>query len=290
MKNRLVRPSGLEAVSQGWRWLGQLGEGRPLDPPPEGLAETLRRHCHSLPERQITRRPVGHLCPLPAALWHAEQLCDTLNQASLQDQGKQARLAYHARWILRLSEPDDPRWRALVSVIIPVFNRDELVCDAIDSALAQTHPAVEVIVVVVGINGLTTLRRRLVRSLTAKPISDLELSHYHLRCLISLLQTPGHGGRFGPRLIRRHLCATSLPALVANRGDVSDRLRTSLSTALEAMAEEARTGSPRAAALLGSWRRQLKAVLTLCPEITSDPWVQALERLSGAPADESHEE
>lgn len=35
----------------------------------------------------------------------------------------------------------------LVSVIIPTYNRARLVCRAIDSALCQTHPAVEVIVI-----------------------------------------------------------------------------------------------------------------------------------------------
>lgn len=35
----------------------------------------------------------------------------------------------------------------LVSVVIPTYNRADLVCAAIDSALAQTHPAIEIIVV-----------------------------------------------------------------------------------------------------------------------------------------------
>ncbi len=35
----------------------------------------------------------------------------------------------------------------LVSVIIPTYNRCEYVCEAIDSALAQTYPNVEIIVV-----------------------------------------------------------------------------------------------------------------------------------------------
>ena len=35
----------------------------------------------------------------------------------------------------------------LVSVVIPTYNRADLVCAAIDSALAQTHPEVEIIVV-----------------------------------------------------------------------------------------------------------------------------------------------
>ena len=47
-----------------------------------------------------------------------------------------------------MSPPDAlPDARALVSVVIPTRNRKNLVCDAIDSALAQTYPAVEVVVV-----------------------------------------------------------------------------------------------------------------------------------------------
>jgi hypothetical protein len=147
MTGRPLRPPGLQAASHWPRWLEQLSEGILLEPPPQELVETLRQHCQTLREPQITLQPVGQPCPRPAAAWHAERLCNTLNHASLQAQDRQARLAYHARWILRLSEPEDPRWQALVSVIIPVFNRADLVCEAIGSALAQTHPAVEVIVV-----------------------------------------------------------------------------------------------------------------------------------------------
>lgn len=140
---------------------------------------------------------------------------------------------------------------------------------------------------VVGINGLTTLRRRSGQSLTANPISRLERSHDHLRCLISLLETPGRGGRCGLKLLRRHLRATSLPALVADRSAASDRLREDLRTALEAMVREAGAGSPKAAALLAGCQRQLRAVLTQCPQIRSDPWVQTLGRLSRLPTDPS---
>ncbi len=52
------------------------------------------------------------------------------------------------------ASPNDPsphamaqRMPDLVSVIIPTYNRSRLVCQAIDSGLAQTHPAVEVIVI-----------------------------------------------------------------------------------------------------------------------------------------------
>ena len=136
---------------------------------------------------------------------------------------------------------------------------------------------------VVGISGRTTLRRRSRLSLTAKPISDLDLSHYHLRCLISLLESPGRGGRFGSRLIRRHLRATSMPVLASDPGAGSERLRQALAAALTITVEEARAGSPDAHRLLVTWNRQLTAILALCPEIASNPWVQALAQRGQEP-------
>ena len=48
-------------------------------------------------------------------------------------------------------EKTDPRWRDsssdLVSTIIPVFNRAELLVEAVDSVLAQSHRPIEIIII-----------------------------------------------------------------------------------------------------------------------------------------------
>jgi hypothetical protein len=77
--------------------------------------------------------------------WHRQCLLDCLRAPS--DSDPTARRIFHARWLLHLLQPDDTGADLRVSVVIPVYNRAGLVVEAVESALQQTHPAIEVIVV-----------------------------------------------------------------------------------------------------------------------------------------------
>jgi acetyl esterase/lipase/glycosyltransferase involved in cell wall biosynthesis len=63
------------------------------------------------------------------------------------DRVSRERARWHARWLLHGLAPDDPERAPLVSVVIPVFNDADVVLEAVTSALSQTHPRIEVIVV-----------------------------------------------------------------------------------------------------------------------------------------------
>ncbi len=62
-------------------------------------------------------------------------------------QSASARVRHHARFLLRLLEPEAPEWRPSVSVVVPVYDAAELVVGAVRSALAQTHADLDVVVV-----------------------------------------------------------------------------------------------------------------------------------------------
>jgi glycosyltransferase involved in cell wall biosynthesis len=57
------------------------------------------------------------------------------------------RARFHATWLRHLLDPDEASAFPLVTVVIPVYNAAHLVGEAVASALAQTWPAVEVVVV-----------------------------------------------------------------------------------------------------------------------------------------------
>jgi hypothetical protein len=83
---------------------------------------------------------LGRPGPGDGLSWHRSQL----------ERGSRflaARRAYHAAWIGHLAEPADASRLPLVSVVIPVRDGNTWVTDAVASALAQTHPRLEVVVV-----------------------------------------------------------------------------------------------------------------------------------------------
>lgn len=90
--------------------------------------------------------PPGLAAPPPPpegpAAWHAGRLA-----ALAGDRGDPLERRFHARRLWHLLDPGEPAARPLVSVIVTTYNRAGEVERAIDSALAQDHPATEVVVV-----------------------------------------------------------------------------------------------------------------------------------------------
>ena len=66
---------------------------------------------------------------------------------ALDDPIARARARFLATWLLHLLDPDDVSRLPLVTVVVPVYNAAHLVGEAVASALAQTWPALEVVVV-----------------------------------------------------------------------------------------------------------------------------------------------
>lgn len=115
-------------------------EGPP--PSPGTLARALAAAPDPEPEPDAPADLVARPASLPAHAWHAQALL-----AAIERPASAVRRAWHARWLLHLHFPDDPEARLRVSTVIPVWNRAWAVGDAVASALAQTHPHVEVLVV-----------------------------------------------------------------------------------------------------------------------------------------------
>lgn len=118
-----------------------------LRPPLPPIRQQLDVLCHAADDPAWPAGLVARPCATPAAPWHCEQLRRLLDAPERLDATGRARAQFHARWVLRIVEPERPEWRARVSVVIPVYNRAQLVREAIDSALAQTHQPVEVVLV-----------------------------------------------------------------------------------------------------------------------------------------------
>lgn len=109
---------------------------------PEALARLIT--ARDLPQVPATLPPedlVSRPAPLPPAAWHARRL----QQLAAPDADPLAR-RYHARWLWHLLAPEDPEGWPLVSVIIPAYNRAELLVEAVESVLANSYPRVEICV------------------------------------------------------------------------------------------------------------------------------------------------
>lgn len=86
---------------------------------------------------------VGRPCSLPAARWHLEQLLST----AARDATTRAKRLLHARFLGYLLRPDQPHFRPLVTILIPVYNRAALCAEAVESCLAQSWRPIEILVV-----------------------------------------------------------------------------------------------------------------------------------------------
>lgn len=80
-------------------------------------------------------------CRLPAPAWHAE----ALRRAEADGDAERAR--YHRAWLRHLAAPGVPGAAPLVSVVVPVRDGNAWIRDAVGSALAQSWPRIEVLVV-----------------------------------------------------------------------------------------------------------------------------------------------
>lgn len=86
--------------------------------------------------------------PMPAPHWHLTCL---RSLAGEDREGVESvttvRRRYHARWLGRLLAPDEPAFRPLVTILIPVHNRADLVVEAVESCIRQTWRPLEIMVI-----------------------------------------------------------------------------------------------------------------------------------------------
>jgi len=110
-----------------WTALDRLADeaGRDPAPMPDGL--------------------VARPCALSGAAWHVAAL--KVAMASPPDAVSRPRTGFHARWLGWFLSDGGTDWMPRVSIVIPVYNRATIAPDAVASAVAQTYPAVETIVV-----------------------------------------------------------------------------------------------------------------------------------------------
>jgi glycosyltransferase involved in cell wall biosynthesis len=144
-------PSADEPVrlDEARRWLAEIADAAPERALP-GWDDTCARAAgaalRGLPPAPRPEGFVGRPSSVSAPAWHLAGLASALASAAA-DPASRERARWHARWLAHLLAPDAPSGLPLVSVVIPVHDAAELVVGAVASALAQTHPRVEVIVV-----------------------------------------------------------------------------------------------------------------------------------------------
>ncbi|MEZ5831353.1 MAG: glycosyltransferase family A protein [Dongiaceae bacterium] len=91
----------------------------------------------------------GRPCPLPAAAWHLQELGKLSGGlgASGVTPASEARSRYHRRMLAYLIDPQRHSLRPLVTIVIPVCNRADLLVEAVRSCLEQSWHPIEIIVV-----------------------------------------------------------------------------------------------------------------------------------------------
>lgn len=82
-------------------------------------------------------------CAKPSARWHLDALLAT----PARDAASLAKRLFHARLLGHLLAPEQPRFRPLVTILIPVYNRASLCAEAVESCLAQSWRPLEILVV-----------------------------------------------------------------------------------------------------------------------------------------------
>lgn len=85
--------------------------------------------------------------PLPAPRWHLEHLRSLAKNIGEGIEVDSARRRYHARSLGHLLLPDDPAFRPLVTMLIPVHDRAELAAEAVESCIRQTWRPLEILVI-----------------------------------------------------------------------------------------------------------------------------------------------
>lgn len=112
-------------------------------PMPAGAAEALSAAADGWRPLPAPIGMVATPCSQPAARWHLDQLAAT----TAHDAARRAKRLLHARFLGYLLSPDDPRFRPLVTILIPVYNRAALCVEAVESCLAQSWRPLEILVV-----------------------------------------------------------------------------------------------------------------------------------------------
>lgn len=132
----MASQTGSAAPDRVRRWLDEVASAARDVGPDDWDSEAAAELAVSLPAPSPALGVLAPRAELPfAALRDALQTGDTL------------RAQTSARWLSHLLAPDDPARRPTLSVVIPVYDAPALARRAVESALAQTWPPAEVVVV-----------------------------------------------------------------------------------------------------------------------------------------------